>query len=932
MISLNRRDFLKLSSLVGGGLLFFRPSAKAGLYTPHYEKPKGEIKYYPNICSFCSTACDIKVRTRVDGKFKKPQKIDGNPNSTLNRGRICARGQSGIRTVYNPDRIKYPLIRVEGSKRGEWKFRKATWKEVEEYIRKKVQEHNIQPHEFAIFAGQRACAYERLGAFAFLASIGSPNMIGSPMQQCVMAEHAGANATVGTMTSHDEILVDMDNTKVMLVVGSNAALTGISVSRAVRFAQGKRNGMKVIVVDPRMSETASKADKWIPAKPGTNMPFLMAVLRLIIKNEWYEEEFLRRHTTAPFLVFDNNGTPEAFGQNANPEALPFAEKYYVYDEFSGEVVEVEGFTNDNIGNKKIKPALFAPKGLTFQGKPAKTAFDYLWEAVKDATPEWAAKLCDIPAKDIEETAEMLGTIKPANVYLGWMDGRYEDVVQARKAAAIINVLIGGVDRLGGWIYTPELREGMERFHKAYESGQLKNPMNLLMATAMAPGLLGMTGKLEGMMYSGKFPMFRGYPHFSRAYFDYRAKKEGKKGIPFSLFTNAGFQEAVEGKLTWNGKPYQIKFAYIYSTNPLKDYYGYKSWVKTFTNPNLKLVVVDEILPSDMAAFADVILPDKTYLEKYSSIMPDGPNSDMAIRMRFPSVSQIGDVKGGDEVFCILSNAIAGKRGGDYFSASMIISQFTGWDMKTVSKEYALAWRGKKPLYKANRDIALSEVSKKLGMTSKQLEKALEEKGVLILKKKEELMEEAGMPYKLPVPTFSGRVEIYSTLFAHFNHAYGVDPHWDPILKFIPFEYKKGAGLDYKPTGNEFFFAFGKVPEMTYLTTADNPLLHALVERHKEENYGFWMNPKSAARLGLKEGDKIEVENTVSGQKVKSFVHITEGIREDTVYVMSDFGFQNKKLTYASGKGVDLGRLIPYRLGPVTASAMSCQFTVKIRKI
>ncbi len=800
-----------------------------------------------------------------------------------------------------------------------------------DYIKKKVEENNIQPHEVALLTGQRACAYEKLGVFAFAASIGSPNVVGSPMQQCVMAEHAGADVTVGTMITHDELLVDMDNTKVLLAVGSNAAIAGISVSRAVRFAKGRQNNMTVIILDPRLSETAAKADKWIPIKPGTNLPFLMAVIRLLIKNRWYEDEFLRRYTTAPFLIFDNNGTPMAFGQNTNPNEFPFSQNYYVYDEISGEVVPTDGYTNDNIGNKKIKPALFAPEGLTFQGKPAKTAFDYLWETVKTATPEWAAEICDIPKEDIEKTAELLGTIRPATVHPGWMDGRYEDVVQARKAAAIVNVLIGGIDKVGGWIYNPEDREGTEKFYKAYKSGKLKNPMALMMATAKCSGLIGVIGKLEGMMLSGNFPLFRGYPHFNRAYYDYQKEKYGKKAIPYSLFINAGFQEAVEGKLKWNGKPYRIKFAYIYTSNPLKDYYGYQKWADTFKNPNLNLVVVDDILPSDVAAFADVILPDKTYLEKYSGIWIQGPNSDLGLRTRFPSVSQFGDTKGGDEVFCMISNAIAHGRG-DYGSAAMIVSQFTGWDMGKTMKELALAWKGKKPLYKAFRDAALYSVGKKLGMTPDQLLETLKKKGVLLLKTKEELMKEDGMPYKHPVPTFSGRVEIYSVLFGHFNVKYGVDPHWHPILTYIDWEYRKGAKRDFRPTGNEFFFAFGKVPEMTYLTTADNPLLHSLVERHSKENYGFWMHPKSAQRLGLKEGDKIEVENTVSGQKIKSFVHITEMIREDTVYVMSDFGLDNKLLRYGSGKGVDLGRIIPYRLGPVTGSALSCQFTVKIRKI
>ncbi len=928
MISLNRRSFLKLSSLVGGGLMFFKPTAKAGLYTPHVEKPKGSIKYYPNICSFCSTACDIVVRTRVDGKFKKPIKIDGNKNSTLNRGKICARGQSGIRTVYNPDRITHPLIRVEGSKRGEWKFRKATWKEAYDYIAKKVKEHNIQPHEFSIFAGQRACAYERLGSFAFLASIGSPNMIGSPMQQCVMAEHAGTNVTVGTMTSHDEILVDMDNAKLMMTIGSNAAIAGISVSRAVRFTKGKENGLELIAVDPRQSELAAKADMWVPIKPGTDLPFIMAIIRGVIKEEGYEEEFLRRHTNAPFLLVEDNGMPKALGQNTNPNQLPFAEKYYVYDEISEKIVEVEGFANDNLKkNPKIKPALFAPKGLTYKGKPVKTAFDYLWEEVKNATPKWAAEICDIPEKQIEEIIDKFSRIRPATVYLGWLDGRYETTVQSRKAAAILNAMVGGVDKKGGWIYTPEMREGIEKFYEAYEAGKLKNPMSLTMATAMGPGLLGMIGKLEGMMYNDKFPMWRGWTHFSRAYFEYR-KQKGEKGIPFSLFTNAGFQEAVEGKLSWNGQPYKMKMAYIYSTNPLKDYYGYKTWEKTFTNPNLKLVVVTEILPSDMAKFADIILPDKTYLEKASEIMPDGPNPDMVIRKRFPSVSQVGETKGGGEIFTIISKAM----GGSYQTAAGMISSFTGWKFGELAKEFKKAWKGEKDLYEAVGDVALKEVGKKLGMSAEQLKGALEKNGVLKLKDHKELMEEAGMPYKLPVPTFSGRIEIYSTLFAHFNYLYGYDEHWHPVLKYIPIEYRKGAKQEFKPKDNEFFFAFGKTPQHTYLTTADNPVLMAITERYQSENFGFWINPKSAKKLGIKEGDKIEVENTVSGQKVKSFAHITELVRPDTVYTMSDFGVENKLLTYASGKGVDLGKLIPYRLGPVTASAMSCQFTVKIRKI
>ncbi len=928
MISLNRRNFLKLSSLVSGGLLFFRPKATAGLYTPHVRKPKGKIKYYPNICSYCSTGCDIVVRARVNGKFKKPLKIDGNTRSTYNRGKICARGQAGVMTVYNPDRITTPLIRVKGSKRGEWKFRKATWEEAYNYIKDKIKEYNIQPHEVALFNGQRACAYERLNVFALSASIGCPNIIGSPMQQCVMTEHAGAAFTVGSFASHDEILVDIENAKVMLAVGTNAAVAGISVPRAVRFAKGKLNGLRVISLDPRQSELSSKADKWLPVKPGTNLPFLMSMIHILIKNGWYEDEFLRRHTTAPFLIFDNNGTPEAFGQNTNPHEFPFSKAYYVYDEISDSVVEVDGFTNDNVGNRKIKPALFAPKGLTFQGKPAKTAFDYLWGVVKNATPQWAAKICDVPVKDIEEAGWMMGNIRPATVHPGWMDGRYDNVVQARKAAAIVNVLVGGVDRPGGWIFRPANREGTKRFVEAYKSGKLSNPMVLMMNVAMAPGLLGVIGKIEGMIYSDQFPLFRGWPHFTAAYNKYR-EEHGEKALPYAMFTTAGFREGVEGKLSWKGKPYNIKMAFIYSTNPLKDYYGYRQWVDVFTNPNLKLIVACDILPSDITTYSDVILPDKTYLEKFSQVMDDGSNSDFGIRMRFPSVSHVGEAKGGGEVATIISNALNGS----YQSAAMVIHMFTGWDMNLSMEKLREAWLGKIEFFQALNDISIAFYAKMLNMKPETLKKKLEEKGVLYLRRMDELLKEEGMPWKMPTSTFTGRVEIYSVVLSHFNHRYGVDPAWNPILTYMPITYRKGAPQDFLPKDDdEFFFTFGKVPEETYLTTADNPMLNSLVTRHSEENFGFWMHPKRADKLGLKEGDRIEVMNTVSGQKIESFVHITELVRPDTVYVMSNFGLDNKKLTFAHGKGVDLSKIITYREGPVTAAAMSCQFTVRVRKI
>ena len=150
-VTLTRRDFLKAGTLAAAGLTFLRfdgaqafPSSAVGL------APASDLQWKPTICNMCPNICGVKIGVKNVGGKERAVKIEGNPAHPYNQGRICARGQAGIRRQYNPDRLKTPLIRVEGSKRGEWSFRKATWDEAFDYIFAKVKEHNIQPYEFAI--------------------------------------------------------------------------------------------------------------------------------------------------------------------------------------------------------------------------------------------------------------------------------------------------------------------------------------------------------------------------------------------------------------------------------------------------------------------------------------------------------------------------------------------------------------------------------------------------------------------------------------------------------------------------------------------------------------------------------------------------------------------------------------------------------------
>jgi anaerobic selenocysteine-containing dehydrogenase len=147
-VSLSRREFLKAGAVATAGMAFLRFDGLEP--TVACAAAETQLQWKPTICNMCPNICGVKVGvTTVNGK-ERAVKIEGNPAHPYNQGRICARGQAGIRRQYNPDRLKTPLIRVEGSKRGEWSFRKATWDEAFDYIFAKVKEHNIQPYEFAI--------------------------------------------------------------------------------------------------------------------------------------------------------------------------------------------------------------------------------------------------------------------------------------------------------------------------------------------------------------------------------------------------------------------------------------------------------------------------------------------------------------------------------------------------------------------------------------------------------------------------------------------------------------------------------------------------------------------------------------------------------------------------------------------------------------
>ena len=926
---ITRRQFLKATGVLGG-MAILRPIWDSGRQTAgvHAQSSSGEVVWIPSICNFCSSFCDINVAVKTVNGRKRAVKIEGNPNSPLNQGKICARGQAGLRQLYDPDRIKEPLIRVEGSKRGDWNFRVATWEEAYDYIASRFKK--INPWEIAMVGGWTACVSYMHFSLPFVRTLQIPNIIASPMQHCVTAGHLGTDLVTGNFNVHDEILADFENARYILFSQNNASVAAISTARAVRFGKARKNGAKVVCLDPRQSELASKADEWIAIKPGTDHAFFLAMIHTMLRKELFDGEFLANHTNAPFLVLeDKNGNIELatdMGSDGKPGC------YYVYDEIGRKAVPVPAYTNTNqttASKKPIVPALIAPEDTLWNGRPVTTVLDIFIEKTRRFTPEWASTITDIPSETIERVATEFAEARPALVDPGWMGARYHHVISQRRMQAIVQTLVGGIDSKGGWLMNGEYRHKAE--NAWHSKQQTPEEASHDVPPVMLPGM-GFAGGLIDI-FANPASWSHGKPALSFAW-AHEQQKQGKPSAFLPAMADNGLLEAVRGEMTWNGEPYRIKAFFMNAANPLRHYFPAERWKEMLSSNNLDLVVTVDVLPSDTTAFADVILPNHTYLERNEPLLyPLGPDTNLGFATRLRTVEPLYNTRDAADIFCEITDRMGKLE--EYIES---IAEYAGLDKTMLKKEIAEAKAEGKPYneaflktaYAALGDLAEQVTGRKL--TGSDVERTIREKGLIILKKADKLLEEAAMPRKIPLPTMSGRLELFSPILASFTRTAGPHPLWNPFLDYVPLtvsDDEKRKPLD----PDEFYFTYGKIPVVSHASTNNNNALLAAVTKPKENSFiGLWINKRVAEKLGLDEGEAVEIENLRYNKKTRARLFVTEMIRPDTVFLPSSYGSENPKLRIAAEKGTALNELMPYSIEPLAASFMSQEFTVRIRPL
>ena len=281
IVQLTRRGFLKLSGAAIGA---------AGLASLNWGAAQAANqtgltfdKIVPTMCEQCVWRCGVWAKVR-DGKIVK---LEGNPFHPHSNGKLCARGQSGLMTTYDPDRITTPLIRV--GNRGEGKFRRASWTEALDLVAQKMTEIKTKyGPEAMIFSATHNLSqplFENL-----LYAFGSPNY-GTQRSLCFNAMVVAHLMTYG----FEEPSRDYSHVQYILYTGRNM-LEAISTSETSGLMDAIARGAKVVVLDPRFTKTAGKATEWIPIKPGTDLAFHLAMLNVIVTENLYDQNFVDQNT------------------------------------------------------------------------------------------------------------------------------------------------------------------------------------------------------------------------------------------------------------------------------------------------------------------------------------------------------------------------------------------------------------------------------------------------------------------------------------------------------------------------------------------------------------------------------------------------------------------------------------------------------------
>ena len=585
-------------------------------------------------CYMCACRCGIKVYLK-DGSVTY---IEGNRDHPVNKGVICGKGAAGIMQHTSPSRLSKPLIRV--GPRGSGEFREIEWEEALRTATLWLSEvRNTDPKKLAFFTG-RDQSQALTGWWA--SQFGTPNYAAHGGFCSVNMAAAGLYTYGGSFWEFGE--PDWNHSKYFMLFG----VAEDHASNPIKAGLGKlkKRGAKIVAINPVKTGYSAIADEWIGIKPGTDGLFAGALIHVLLEAQRIDGEYLLRFTNAPWLVIENPGGADdgLLLRNAAGTALVF---------------DPQTQSTKVAGTYGISPPLMGRFTLA-DGRKVVTSFTLIAERFlsPDYAPEKVEAACGVPAATIRRiAAELAHTAFEEAIELDipWTDylGRQYEKTRGRPVAFhamrgisahsngfhtcrtihLLQIMLGTIDCPGGTRYKPPFPKPIPPGVKpAGKPGQVK-PLTPL------PGPpLGFVTSPDDLLVD-EF----GKPQRIDKAYSWDAPIAAH-GMMHMVINNAA-----------KGDPYPVDVLFMYMAN--------MSWNSAMNVPDtmaaltakrddgeyvIPRIIYSDAYASEMVHYADLILPDTTYLERWDCISlldrpvsePDGP----ADSIRQPVVAPDRDVR------------------------------------------------------------------------------------------------------------------------------------------------------------------------------------------------------------------------------------------------------------------------------------------------
>ncbi|MFQ5657676.1 MAG: molybdopterin-dependent oxidoreductase, partial [Candidatus Methylomirabilales bacterium] len=459
-MKITRRTFLKGSTAAGSGLVLSRFLSNAPETLVAKEASSATVEeFVPTTCWIGKQDCGMLAR-RINGRVVS---LEGHPLHPRNKGTLCPKGVAQLMGVYDPNRVKAPLVRTnEKGVPGKW--RQISWDEALTLVAEKIKDVRKRDKRLLVWQKGRSKAknfYDK----AFVKASGA-----TKLSHGTFCSDAGYRASEYTIGPHGNFHPDFRHTRYLLSWGWNITNAGGNKTCFITWPQqlteARERGLKVVAIDPRLRAAGPFADEWIPIRPGTDLALALAFCRELIQHDTIDREYLAQHTNAPFLVKEDGFFLRVDG------------KEQVWDRKSGSAKSFDA--------EAIAPALDGE--FTVGDEKVTPAFQVFKEHVQQYTPERAAGICGIPADTIRRVARELGeqamigsTIvvdglslpyRPVSA-MGYHMSQQELGFQAWRAMLMVFMLLGAVGAVGGIKidYTWKIHKN----HKKLDEIKIKDP-------------------------------------------------------------------------------------------------------------------------------------------------------------------------------------------------------------------------------------------------------------------------------------------------------------------------------------------------------------------------------------------------------------------------------------------------------------------------